>query len=332
MAHLSRSAGLTGYDTLARALGLDPLKLARKAGVPAGALLDPDLKVSTLGMGRMLEEAAAKSGAEDFGIQLAEERRLSNMGAVGLIAREQPNLRKALDVMVQYQWLHNDSISAHIEEMGDIAVARLDFSPRARAGRQAIELSVGVLFRNIKSLLGRHWRPQSVHFLHAAPKRIDAHKRLFGVTPLFGQDFNGIVLTRRDLAASIAAADPDMARQVERYVRELAKKRARSTKDEAEELIVLLLPTGHCSASRVAKHLGIDRRTLHRHLAEEGETFSSLLDESRAELARAMMADPARTLATIAEHLGFSAASAFSHWFRRRFGTSAREQRRLARK
>jgi AraC-like DNA-binding protein len=87
------------------------------------------------------------------------------------------------------------------------------------------------------------------------------------------------------------------------------------------------LPSGLCSADRVAKHLGVDRRTLHRHLAREGETFTSLLDTVRAELATRYIGNRDRPLASVSESLGFSALSAFSRWFRNRFGCSVSQWR-----
>ena len=50
----------------------------------------------------------------------------------------------------------------------------------------------------------------------------------------------------------------------------------------------MLLGTGTCTIDRVAQHLGIDRRTIHRRLANEGETFSDLVEAVRRELARAL--------------------------------------------
>ena len=51
------------------------------------------------------------------------------------------------------------------------------------------------------------------------------------------------------------------------------------------ELIEVLLPTGHCSIVQVARSLGVGRRTVQRRRADSGETFSSLLNAVRAELA-----------------------------------------------
>lgn len=329
MARLCRSASLTGFADLARSHGLDPLKLVREAGVPASALTDPDLKIPANAVGWMLEAAAERSGVGDFAIRLAEKRRLSNLGAVGLIAREQPSLRKFLDVLARYQWMQNDALSVHIEEAGEIGVVRLELLEAGRFGtRQAIELCVGVLVRNIRLLLGERWRPDAVCFSHPAPAQLAGHRRVFGTAPLFGQDFNGIVIEKADFDAPLASADPDMARQIARYVDQLAERRAKSARDEVGELIALLLPTGTLSAARVAKHLGVDRRTVHRRLACEGTSFSRLTDETRRTLVESLMAREERSLSDIADSLGFSCASAFSHWFRRVHGASARDYRR----
>ena len=93
------------------------------------------------------------------------------------------------------------------------------------------------------------------------------------------------------------------------------------------ECIYTMLPSGLCSADSVAARLGVDRRTVHRHLAREGKTFSSLMDSVRAELVTRYIDNRDRPLASLAELLGFSALSAFSRWFRTQFGCSVSEWR-----
>lgn len=330
--HLCRAATLTGYADLAQAHGLDPLRLASEAGVPVAALSDPDLKIPVSAVAWMLEAAAQRSGLQDFAIRLAETRRLSNMGAVGLIAREQSNLRKSLEVMAQFQWMQSEAVSVYIEETPEIGVVRVDvITTGQRTTRQAVELAVGALCRNVRALMGERWRPEAVCFTHAAPPDLVAHRRLFGLTPLFDQDFDGVVFTRADFDAPITSADPAMARQIERYVDQIAGRQVKSARDEVGELIVLLLPTGVCNADRVARHLGVNRRTVHRRLAAEGTSFSELMDQVRMQLAQSLMANASRTLAAIAEHLGFSSASTFSHWFQRTHDCSPRAFRKILR-
>jgi AraC-like DNA-binding protein len=323
---LCRSAALTGYADLARSLGLDPLRLAAAAGVPAAALTSPDLKIPSVAVGRMLEAAAKRAGAADFGLRLAETRRLSNMGALALIAREQPTLRKALQVMAQYQWLQNEAVCLTIEEAGDAAVLKVS---AGKAGRgtphQAIELSVGVLARNVRALVGERWRPELVYFQHAAPASLVTHRRVFGVKPLFDQSFDGLAFARETLDAPLTRADPEMARQIARYIEQIAAAgQAKSARDRVEELIALLLPTGTCSIKKAAQHLGVDRRTVHRRLAAQATTFSALVDDTRRRLATPLLTERNRPVQEVARSLGFSSTSAFSRWFRQRHARTAR--------
>src|SRR5580698_7081346 len=67
-----RSAGLTGYIELARAIGVDPYRMASSIGLPANCLTNPDLKIPADAIGRLLEATAQRSGAEDIGLRLAE--------------------------------------------------------------------------------------------------------------------------------------------------------------------------------------------------------------------------------------------------------------------
>lgn len=326
MTQLARSASLTGFAELARRLGLDPLRLAAECGIPAPALADPDLRIPASAVGRLLETAAERAGVDNLGLRLAETRKFSNMGAVAVIARDQPSLRKALEVMAQYQWMQSEGLSLAIEEHRDIAILHVHIAG-GRVARQATELSLGVLCRNLQALMGNSWRPLDVVFRHAPPLHGDVHRRLFGVTPQFDGAMDGLVIARGELDRPLPAADPVLARHAETYLRQLAARRTGAERDVVGELILLLLPTGTCTAERAARHLGVDRRTLHRRLAREGTDFTTLMEEKRGELVRSLIGDNRRSLLAIAQQCGFAGASAFSHWFRRRFGTTPRAYR-----
>lgn len=323
--HLGRSAALTGFADAARAAGLDPLKLAAETGVPPAAFTDPDLKIATVGVWAIYELAAERSGITDFALRIAEKRRLSNIGLLGLLAREQPDLRKAMATVAQYVWLQNDALILSVEETEDICVFR--YSSALSFGAQVGELMVGVSWGIMRALAGDGLRAQEICFTHAAPPSVETHRRVFGRTPRFEQDFNGMILNRDDLDRPIAAADPDMARQVARYVEQVTSGRGAAFGDKVRDLIVLLLPNGVCSADRVAQRLAMDRRTLQRRLAAEGTSFTLLLESTRRGLAESLLSNSERSLQRVAEMLGFSSLSAFAHWFRRQFGRTASEYR-----
>jgi len=321
MSQLGRSAGLAGLLEVCRDVGVDAYQLAHAAGLPPAVLTDPDLRVSVEAMGRMFEMGAEQSGVDDFGLRIAERRRISNMGVVGLVIREQPTLRKALQAYARYQWLQNDAYTLILAEFADQAILRIN-GP-AWQQRQTAELSVATALRTIRAIIGEGWRPQEVWFTHAAPARLDTHRRVLGITPTFEQDYMAILMRRSDLDTRIPTADPAMAEQVARYLERLTEGRSVDLRDKVGELVVALLPDGACTVERVAQHLGMDRRTLHRRLSAQGATFTGILDSTRVDLARSLLSTSDRPLQAIADLLGFSSLSAFAHWFRRKFGQPA---------
>jgi AraC-like DNA-binding protein len=325
MSQLGRSAGLTGFLELAREVGVDAYALAAAVDLPPEVLTDPDLRVAVELMGRMYEMAAEQSGVDDFALKVAENRRISNMGAVGLVIREQPTMRKAMQAYIRYQWLQNDAYTLALEEFGDQAILRIH-GP-AWQQRQVQELSVATAVRTLKAVMGEAWKPEEVWLTHAAPARTDTHRRVLGVTPLFDQDGMAVVMRRADLDTSFAAADPAMAREVAIFLERMTEGRSVDLRGKVGDLIVALLPDGACSVESVARRLGMDRRTLHRRLQAEGATFSRILDLTRQDMAASLLLTSDRPLQSVADLLGFSSLSAFAHWFRRKFGQSARAYR-----
>jgi AraC-like DNA-binding protein len=323
MPRLVRSAALNGYIEVARSVGLDPYRMVAAHRLPPACLTEPELKIPMTAVARLLEASAALSGQPDFALRLAERRSLSNLGVLALLVREQPTIRKALEALASYMHLHSDGLRLTINEDAGLAtIGLLVDSGRLVPIRQGIELGLGFIHRSLQQLLGNSWRPQAICFTHAAPARPDAHRRFFGTRVEFAQDHNGIVCLARDIDAAVPASDPAIAHHIQRYLDTVAPRPEATTRDKVRECIYMTLPTGLCSADRVARHLGVDRRTLHRHLAREGETFTSVLASVRDELLTRYIGNRDRSLASVSDLLGFSALSAFSRWFRGRFGCS----------
>jgi AraC-like DNA-binding protein len=343
---LVRSASLTHFADIAVRYGLEPGRLVRELGLPLRCLDEPDLMVPARLVVGLLERAAALSGEPAFGARMAELRRLSNLGPLALLVRDEPTLRAALEALVRHLHLHNEALSVRLEQVGTLVHIQVElWADQGEPTAQATELAVGVTFRVLGIFMGSGWRPRLVCFSHgcqsppaglglgrpATSAPTTTHHRLFGPFVEFGQLFSGIVCESADLDAPNPAADPVMARYSRRLLAqdlERAATRARMA-DRVRQLVVMLLPHGHCRVETVAHHLGIDRRTVSRHLLAEGTTFSEVVDGVRADIvARHLGGEssggaqrpPKRPLADLAALLGFSAPSAFTRWHRQRFG------------
>ena len=334
MLGLIRSASLTHYADVARGAGLDPGRMLREFGLPPRCLIDPDVKIPIDSVRRLLEGSAERSGVEAFGLLMVEARRLSNLGPLGLLVREQPTLRLALEAFARYGRRLNEALLFAIEDAGDVVVLREELIVGdAGPVRQSTELAIGVAFQMLRVLLGPDWWPRRVCFAHDAPANRSVHHRVFGRNVEFGHDFNGIVCARADLDRPNPNADTVMAK----YARDLLEASLAGAADDmsrdVREQVVMLLGTGPCTIERVAQHLGVDRRTIHRRLSGEQQTFSGIVDRVRRELAVRYLKDRNRSLAEVSSLLGFAAPSGFSRWYRRQFSgrasdTHARAPRR----
>lgn len=318
-----RSAVLTDYANLARTVSLDPLALLARVGLSPASLYERDLLLPVDAVDQLLDLSARESGEEAFGLRLALTRRLSNLGPIGLVARESPTVRGALATLGRHVRLHNQALALAIEEHDGIATLREQILSAGGASRQATELIVGVLHGILKFFVGDAWQPRRVCFTHRAPLDASMHRRWFGPAVEFGADFNGIITTSRALDTALPSADPVMAAYARDLVANADTRSDLPFADEVRQLILLRLASGRASVDEVARQLATTRRTLHRRLAAEGTHFKQLLTEIRRELAPQYLANQRRPLSDTAALLGFSGLSVFSRWHRLQYGVAA---------
>ncbi|WP_421027349.1 AraC family transcriptional regulator [Paraburkholderia sp. A1RO-5L] len=323
MLKLVRSASLTHYAEIARASGLDPWRMLAEVGLPPESLREVDLRIPAEKVALLLELSAQRSEVETFGLRMAESRRASNLGPLALAVRDEPTLRHALNAAARYSHLQNEALFISVEEEANVAIIREELlAGQGVPVRQAAELALAVMFRLLRFFLGEEWRPKTVCFTHGPPADRTVHTRVFGPNVEFGHAFTGIVCDVSDLRLPLPSADPVMGKYVRQYLGNADESADVPLSDEVRKLVFLLLPSGRSSNETVAQQLGMSRRTMHRHLADEGMTFSSILEAVRGELALRYLERRERPFAEVSGLLGFSEPSAFTRWFRSRYGCS----------
>jgi len=315
-----RCATLDGYVRLARSSGLDPVALLAGVGLDVADLAVPDKWVPAAAVARLLERSAQESGRPDFALQLAGLRRLSTLGPLSVVLGQEPDLRSALHLLTRYEHSYNEALRLRLDEGSDLVTMRLWFEFGEPAPtRQALELATAALLGIVRELLGDRWEPLSVCFSHGAPASPTTHHAVLGPRLQFGHAFTGLVLYAGDLDAPNTAVDPLLRPYARQFLEVLGSPRAPTTTGQVRELVEMLIPLGRCSTAQVARSLGVTPRTLHRHLAAEGESFSAIVHATREALAERYLATDRYTLTDVSELLGFAAPSAFSRWFSQRF-------------
>lgn len=317
MTLLARSAVLEGLGAAARERGLDPIALLRRFDIPARALTERDLRIPADRVAGLLACTAQEAGIDDLGLRMAVLRHPSVLGPLRLLLREQATVGAALATLSRFGWAQIEGLALTLDDDGEIAMVRLSLDPSfAGASRETSELTLASLTALLREFMGPGWQPEMVLFTHPRPASLARHLACFGRVPSFGQDFCALVMTSAELRHPIEGADPGAAAMVERMLGHAGPGPAASEADRVLTLIREALPRGECRASMIAHRLGIDRRTLHRWLALNGTTFTTLQALARRDLLTALAAGPSRSKTEIAGLLGFSCLSAYSRWQR----------------
>jgi AraC-like DNA-binding protein len=120
----------------------------------------------------------------------------------------------------------------------------------------------------------------------------DAFRRFAGSEILSG-DETGIALRRADASLPIISADTAVYRAIEHEL--MARLTSLSSglgmADRVRREIRNMLPSGRVSAEAVAGRLRVSTRSLQRKLKDEGASFQTILDETRAALALIYLRD-----------------------------------------
>jgi AraC-like DNA-binding protein len=321
---------LAAYKEAARAIDIDPFSFLRRARLPLDGEDSGELKIPYRRLLELISSTAEAAGVPDLALTVVEALRPSSFGVVGLLAGAQPTMLDGLDVIRRYWRRQDDGVRLVITVSGETACVRLVLS--SRAGCKPLppsKLPLGVLLRAIQSIVGSDWRPAQTAFVKEAPTCLGRFLEVFGPVT-FGAPFNSITFPAEDLSRPLPHANPILAKVLEEQLG--ARVEPRPVADwlsEVRGVVEVLLPTGNCSVHCVAGYLGVERRTVHRRLAEVGETFSSIVQATRLRLAAAHRREGAGRLADLSTRLGFSSQSVFSRWFRQTYGVSASRWMRL---
>src|SRR5699024_2114372 len=148
MHHSARSAVFVGFETLCRKHQLNAHSLLRESGLDPILLRRQDLLVDYSRVGEVLNLAAQRSGNQQFGLALSQQRDYLVFGPFVLLLSQAENLADLLRTTHQYSHLHAPSIRLQLtEEDEEIIISYHLQLANTTDPRQLIELGVGVMYR-----------------------------------------------------------------------------------------------------------------------------------------------------------------------------------------
>jgi AraC-like DNA-binding protein len=187
---------------------------------------------------------------------------------------------------------------------------------------------VGFL-RMMRHLVRSEVTARAVYFEYAAPDYRAEYARIFGGIERFEHEFTGIEFD----AALLDQGHMPQKGELYTVLESLAERKlSRVTREggHAERLRDYLVSNALAQRPQmdaVARSLGISVRSLRRRLDEEGVSYTSLLNEARATVAKRMLEDSSRSIYETAYAMGFSDPSAFHRAFKRWTGMTPTQYR-----
>lgn len=310
--------------------GLDPDGLLRAAGIEPAALADVDGRVPIDAVSRLWQAAVTRSGSPLIGLGACLQPRPASFGIVAYAMMTARDLGGLLDRIQRYVHLINDTARITLVQ-NDQGVRLVLTIPSDAAPWQEVAFAQLTFLSFCRWVMLRDLRPVSLHLAFPAPKAVSTGLDMFAFPWRFDATENALVFSKADAALPLPTAHPQMAEVTERLVRErLRALQEGATSRRVKALIGERLSEGEPSRATIAAELGASPRTLHRRLAEEGTSFREIVDDTRRDLAKALVERPEVSLADAAFLLGFRDQSGFFRAYRRWFGRSPRGERRLS--
>lgn len=329
------AAHILSLIELLRAWGHDAERFLADAGLDEAALSAPGAAIDLRTFESVVDRARAWTGEPGLAVYLGLQMRVSAHGYVGFAAMTARTVGEALAIACRFAPIRTSALSLHLERDADRAALRIDEHADFGTARDVVIFGlVGGLLTIARALTGRPLEPASIHGRFEtrldAPPWYGRLAHVIGGPVHFGRSAHRLVFDAVVLDLPLRQSDPAALRLAraacEKALSALAPRRSLA------ERVRLALDDGDGgfrALPAVAGRLGLSARTLKRRLADEGASFRQVLDGLRSDRAARLLRE-GRTLADVAERLGYADAAGFSRAFRRWTGLTPGAWRRRA--
>jgi AraC-like DNA-binding protein len=243
--------------------------------------------------------------------------RVDDFGALGFAMKTASTIREAILRLVRYILVLSSTLEYELH--GVVGGAEfVMFRPGNRRGTHlANECALAAVISILRQVTDSEVVPVAVSFQHPRPPSTAHHREFFGCPVRFGDRVNAMQLNTETLSTRTRLADEGLSAFILASLDELKQeKEERSLQAQVHSAIIGALPEGRPSKSEIARRLGMSERTLHRRLAEYGETFQKITSRAQLEAAASHLANGQSSLAEVAFLTGFSDQSAFTRAFK----------------
>lgn len=316
--------------TLLRALehwGVDVDALVTDVGVDAAAFGDAEWRIPRSVETRLWNAALAATGDDAIGIEVSRFTTAASFHGVSQAFMTSTTLREALDRVARYSRVTaDDSVVVTREIDGEYVYTSGWDAGAPTPSPMPMVATLAALLRGARAMYGADLNPTRVEFLQSTPDQLARFEEFFRCPLRFDADAYLLAFRVDDVDRPVPSANQRLSGAAEaaivEYLQSLDEEPGPTVSREVRNVLVDVIPGGEPDIRTVASELAMSGRTLQRRLGDEGTTFRDVLNDTRQNLAVALLRDPDCTIAQVSQRLGFSESAAFARAFRRWTGSA----------
>ncbi|WP_416798230.1 AraC family transcriptional regulator ligand-binding domain-containing protein [Ciceribacter azotifigens] len=309
-------------DAVERAGG-NVARVFSRAEVPLGITDYPERLIPLRSQLRLLEFASQEVGDPVLPARLSLKSGVAGLGVLGERVLAAERLEAAIFSANQLMGsLLQSCTRIDLTVRDDVARWSYSLTDCNETGRQKNEfLALGYMTDLIRSFLGRNWTPLRAVVSGSQIEARSEAERTLGAALVLGTEavlyfpadqLDALKPVRSEPPATPDCSDAPIGDDLLTCI---------------EHLVLLELLDGRPTIDRVARRLGLPRRTLQRRLAERGTSFDKVLTVVLERQAEMLLSLPEMSLSQIALHLGYADHAHFTRAFLGWKGMSPREWR-----
>ena len=305
-------------------------ELLANVGLSSSLLQVPQARVSAKHYGALWRAIAAALDDEFFG----QDSRRMKVGSFAMLCHAVLNcktLGQALDRSLRFYALILDDISGSAER--DATEARIVLHEHAAGVSQRVfahELLLMLLYGLSCWLVGRRIPILRTEFSYAEPAHSAEYRLMYSADLRFNRP-NTLLAFEASYLDLPVVQNERSAKEFLRTAPEsilLKYKNGSSLTARVRRRLRQFLPGTVPDFEQLAREMSMTAATMRRRLHEEGESYQSIKDQLRRDLAISYLSHSRRSVMDIAVELGFSERSAFHRAFRKWTGAAPGEFRR----
>lgn len=311
--------------------GISESQLLQPHGLHRQMLTSPTLRIPLETVNEIYRQALELTGEPALPFYVGMQMKLSSHGFIGFAAMTADNVAQALELAERFISLRIMGFTLRLERAGDTArlylETELDLQPLRDGAVASLMIGLGQMAQVItgETLFGvadinipGHPRYEELHHILPAQIRYD-------------RPYNRISFDAAYLDLPLIMADSSsMQLAVEQCERELVAIGTTNRFVRQVRALIHREGEGFRSVEAVADDLHMSERTLKRQLAQEGTTFSDILEDLRRKQAVRLLEQGQESIERIAERLGYSDVANFTRAFKRWTGTTPAQYRKTS--